>query len=112
MSRISLYRNAQARDQLDIFLISAVTSLLLIRFYLSLTGYPQIGSGGLHIAHVLFGGMFMLAGISVSLSFLGLHAQRLAAFLSGIGFGAFIDELGKFITRDNNYFFRLPSNMR
>jgi hypothetical protein len=39
------------------------------------------------------------------LGYLGVRIQRLSAFIGGIGFGAFIDELGKFITSDNNYFF-------
>ena len=100
------YRNINARDHLELFLVSAVSSLLAVRFYLYVTGYPQVGSGSLHIAHVLFGGLFMLSAIVITVSFLGRRIQRLAALLGGIGFGIFIDELGKFVTRDNNYFFR------
>lgn len=100
------YRNIRARDQLDIFLVSAITSLLAVRFYLELTNYPQLGGDSLHIAHMLWGGLFMMAGLIVGLSFLGTRAQQLSALLGGVGFGVFIDELGKFITSDNNYFFR------
>lgn len=100
------YRNIYARDYLELFLVSAISSLLLLRFILFITGYPQVGRGSLHIAHMLYGGLLMLAGIVVAVSFIGRRTQRLAAFLGGVGFGVFIDELGKFITRDNNYFFR------
>ncbi|MDB5164764.1 MAG: putative rane protein [Candidatus Saccharibacteria bacterium] len=100
------YRNVHARDNLELFLVSAVSSLLLLRFLLYLTGYPQVGGGSLHIAHMLYGGLLMLAAIVLVITFLGARVQRLAALLGGLGFGIFIDELGKFITKDNNYFFR------
>src|SRR5438270_5212217 len=106
MLRNLFYRNARARDHLEIFLVSAVSSLLLLRFFLYLSGYPQVGGGSLHIAHMLYGGLFMAAAIVINVSFLGARVQRFSALLGGVGFGIFIDELGKFITRDNNYFFR------
>jgi hypothetical protein len=101
-----LYRNVRARDQLELFLVSAATSLLLVRFYLYITGYPQIGGNGLHIAHMLWGGALMVAALSISLAYHGARVQRVVALLGGVGFGVFIDELGKFITRDNDYFFQ------
>jgi hypothetical protein len=106
MTHLPLYRDVNARDLLELFFVSAVTSLLLVRLYLEITGFPQIGGGGLHIAHVLFGGILMLAALTIALAFLGSAARRLTAILGGIGFGVFIDEIGKFITHDNDYFFR------
>ena len=99
-------RNVRVREQLEIFVVSAVTSLLLLRFYLYLAGYPQVGGGSLHIAHMLYGGLFMAIAIIMSMSFLGYRLQRLTALIGGVGFGIFIDEIGKFLTKDNNYFFR------
>lgn len=100
-----LYRNIQAGGRLQALLLSAVASLLLVRLYLHLTGYPQVGGEVLHIAHVLWGGLLMLVALVLLLSFIGKRVQMSAAIVGGAGFGVFIDELGKFITKDNNYFY-------
>lgn len=101
-----LYKNISARNHLGIFFISAVTSLLLVRLFLHVTGYPQLGGDGLHIAHMLWGGLLMLVSHIILLSFLGKGPQLIAAIIGGSGFGVFIDEIGKFITSDNDYFYR------
>lgn len=106
VSRPPLLRNVALGALYEVFLVSAVVSLLLVRAGLALSGFPQLGGRGLHIAHMLWGGMFMLASLLVLLGFVGRAAQFGAAFLSGVGFGTFIDEIGKFLTSDNNYFFR------
>lgn len=98
-------RDIEASDSLEIFLVSAVSAILGIRFYLYLTDYPQIGGGGLHIAHMLWGGLLMLVAMTILMTLLNRSMHRVAALIGGLGFGTFIDELGKFITRDNNYFF-------
>jgi hypothetical protein len=99
-------RSFYGEDLLEDFLVAAVASVLLIRLYLSLTGYPQLSFGSLHVAHMLWGGLLMLAALFTSLGFLSRPAHEWAAVLGGFGFGAFIDELGKFLTNDNNYFFQ------
>src|SRR5205823_801460 len=100
-----LVRAADA-DLLDTFLVSAVATVVIIRIFLEATGYPQLGGGGLHIAHVLWGGLGMLVAIALLLLYLSPTTRLIAALVGGAGFGAFVDELGKFVTSDNNYFFR------
>lgn len=102
----SLIRNAQARQLIEYFWISAVATVFAIRLFLFVTGYPQLGGGSLHIAHMLWGGLLMGVANILMLAFLNRGIKMVGAVVGGIGFGTFIDELGKFLTHDNNYFFQ------
>ncbi len=91
---------------LESFLVAAVASVLAIRWFLALTGFPQLGEGGVHIAHMLWGGALMLVALVLLFAYLDRPIQHVAAIVAGLGFGTFIDEIGKFVTADNDYFFR------
>lgn len=101
-----LIRDFAAGDYLDLFVVTAVATVLLIRLFLQLTGFPQLGGDTLHIAHMLWGGLGMAIAIIILLSFVGRIGHKLAAVVGGAGFGAFVDEVGKFVTQDNDYFFQ------
>jgi hypothetical protein len=88
-----------------ILLLSFAFSVTATRIFLNLTGFPQIGGGELHIAHVLWGGLFLFVASLIPLIFANQWALELSALISGVGVGLFIDEVGKFITRSNDYFY-------
>ena len=100
-----LVRRYNAERYLFITIISFAFSISGTRFFLDLTGYPQIGGSELHIAHVLWGGLLLFAGGLFPLIFANKRAFDLSALFSGVGVGLFIDEVGKFITSSNDYFF-------
>ncbi|WP_350281136.1 hypothetical protein [Kribbella sp. HUAS MG21] len=106
LMRAGLVRNVRSGEHLTTFVVSGVATVLVTRLFLSLSGYPQIGGKGLHIAHVLPGGLLMLIAISLLLGYVGPVVRPAAATVGGIGFGLFIDEVGKFVTSDNNYFYK------
>jgi hypothetical protein len=99
-------RSSESGRRLDLFLVCAVGSVIGNRVFLIITGYPQLGNGTLHISHAIWGAAMMAVAIIFAISFLAPNNRTFIAFIGGCGFGWFIDELGKFITRDVDYFFQ------
>ena len=79
------------------------------RLYLDVTGYPQLGNSTFHFAHALWGGLLQVIAAMLMLIYLNEWIFSLSAILAGVGIGLFIDEIGKFITQSNDYFFPLAA---
>ena len=109
--RWGLPRDPAAPSHLAGFVVAAVVTVLLTRAFLAAAGYPQIGGGGLHVAHVLWGGLLMALAFVLLLSFAGPVVRPAGALVGGVGFGLFVDEMGKFVTADNNYFYEPTASL-
>ncbi len=86
-------------------LLSFAASVTFTRFFLELTGYPQLGNETLHIAHVLYGGVLLYISSLIPIIYANRWAYTWTSVISGVGVRRFIDEVGKFITQNNDYFF-------
>ena len=98
-------RRIGAENYLLLTLLRFAASVSATRLFLELTGYPQLGTGTLHIAHVLWGGLLLFIAALLPLILSNRWAYSASAILSGVGVGLFIDEVGKFITQSNDYFY-------
>jgi len=92
-----------------IVLVSCALTVALTRLFLVLTGYPQIGNSTFHLAHALWGGLALFLAAILALVVHNRGAVVIIALLTGVGFGLFVDEVGKFITQKNDYFFPLAA---
>jgi hypothetical protein len=97
-------RRGGVQRYLMLTLLSFAASVAGTRLFLEITGYPQIGTSELHIAHVLWGGLLLFIAALVPLIYANRWAYDAGAVLAGAGVGLFIDEVGKFITQTNDYF--------
>ncbi|MBV9425020.1 MAG: hypothetical protein JOZ98_19070 [Solirubrobacterales bacterium] len=109
--RRPLLRSLSLGNLHEILLGSAIGMILIIRLQLWATHYPKLGGGKLHIAHLLYGGFLMVIAIAALVSFVDRRVRVPAAVIGGAGFGFFIDEIGKFTTSDNDYFFKPAAGM-
>ena len=71
-------RSLEGHNLLEIFFSTAVISVLGIRFFLALTGYPQLSGRGLHIAHVLLGGLLLMLALLIALAYINKSALYVA----------------------------------
>jgi hypothetical protein len=86
-------------------LVGFALTVIVTRVYLEAAGFPQLGNSVLHIAHALWGGLLLFVAVLLPLALANRWAIQASAILSGVGMGLFIDEVGKFITQSNDYFF-------
>lgn len=94
--------------QLDTFLVCAASGVVVNRAILIVLGYPQIGSrepGGIHISHSIYGGFAMMVAATVAIAFLAPATRWFVAVVGGLGFGWYVDELGKYVS-NAGYLFR------
>ena len=98
-------RREGAERYLLVTLVAFAVTVIGTRWFLELTGFPQIGGGDLHIAHALWGGVALFAAALGPILLAGRIVYLASATLAGIGIGLFIDEVGKLITSTNDYFY-------
>lgn len=99
-------KRGDADERVLAMMMTGVATVLVIRLWLKITNNMSIGSGEWHIAHVLFGGIMMVGAMIMEMSWYGGQIKKWATILFGVGVGFFIDEIGKFLSKDNDYFFQ------
>ena len=78
-------RREHADSYLLMSLLAFAVTVIGVREFLQLTGFPQIGNSVLHIAHALWGGLLLFVAVLLPLAFANRWAIGASALLSGAG---------------------------
>ena len=100
--KFEFIKRKEASELILNLIVSALLTIFITRLWISLDIYNQISFGVWHIAHVLWGGLFLLISLFLVLIFYGKRTLFWASIFGGVGWGLFIDEIGKYLTKDNN----------
>ena len=64
-------RRDHAERYLLLMIVAFAVTVAATRWFLALTGYPKVGGGGLHVAHMLWGGLLLVVAALLPLLFVG-----------------------------------------
>lgn len=94
---------------LENVVVSFAFTVLLIRLYMQLTPVSILVVGSFHVAHMLYGGVLLFVACLLMLTYHNVRMFRVASWLTGIGFAFFIDEVGKYVSLTNDYYYPLAA---
>ncbi|MFF1946332.1 hypothetical protein ACFVWF_29840 [Rhodococcus qingshengii] len=94
-----------------VFTAATAITVAVTRTYLVLADYPSLGGEVFHLAHALWGGLFLVLSLVLILAVGNSWSAPIGSAIGGVGAGLFVDEVGKFITRKNDYLFPLAATI-
>lgn len=103
-----IYRR-QATQLIQNVILGFALSVVAIRAYLAFAPMKVWYVGNFHVAHMLYGGIFLFVALLLIFTFQNSRILKLASWLTGIGFGFFIDEIGKYVSINNDYYYKLAA---
>jgi hypothetical protein len=104
--KLFIFRRRQAGFLLENVVVGFALAVVSIRVYLLISPMPILLVNGIHVAHMLYGGILLFIANIMTLLYKDDLTAWVASWLLGIGMGFFVDEIGKFISLDNDYYFQ------
>ncbi len=103
-----VYRRS-APQLLQNVIMSFGLTVVAIRLFLEFSPLQTVIVGNFHVAHMLYGGAALFAALLMVLIYQNSRVLNVASWLAGIGFGFFIDEIGKYVSLNNDYYYKLAA---